>query len=138
MCCVTRQTPVADLRSDHSFDKMSDRESSPLQRRRETFPVRSALPSREPSKEDMELAQSLVGHAQGSRTSLAPQNQQNIRGSPSPAREVQSQTSTSPASEQMCQVTPGPTSAERNQQDRSYAPASSSQSDSVPSGQVCR
>jgi GATA-binding protein len=138
MCCVTRKIPVTDLRSDHPFDKMSDRESSSPQRRRETFPVRSALPSREPSKEDMELAQSLVGHAQGSRTNLAPQNEQNIRGSTSPAYEVQSRISTSPASEQMRQVTPGPTSTERNQQDQSYAPFSSSQSDSVPSGQLCR
>jgi hypothetical protein len=115
------------------------RSPSPQRRREETFPVRSALPSREPSKEDIELAQHLIGHAQGARAVQHNENEQNAKNSPSPNYEANSPDSSSPSVDRLRQITPRSNSLERNEREvsQSYPPVSS-QSDAIPSGQVCR
>ena len=135
MCCELEHYPVTGFMSDHPFGGMSNRRSpSPQRRREETFPDRSALPSREPSKEDIELAQHLIGHAQG--TIQWNENEQSAANSPSPNNEANSPKSSSPRSRQ---ITPRSNSLERQERElsQSYPPVSS-QSDAVPSGQVCR
>ncbi|KAH9218135.1 hypothetical protein DL95DRAFT_423672 [Leptodontidium sp. 2 PMI_412] len=110
---------------------MSDRDASASQQRKEeTFPLRTALPARERSREEIELAQQLLGHSQGHR---------DVSGdSPSPRYDSQRPTSTSPSTDRLRQVTPGSVSEESSQREQSYAPlSSSSQSDVAPSGQVC-
>ncbi|KAH8678747.1 hypothetical protein BGZ60DRAFT_371245 [Tricladium varicosporioides] len=118
---------------------MSNRRSlSPQRRREETFPVRSALPSRGPSKEDIELAQQLIGHSQGARPAPKSRSEESAGPSPSPGLEGQTPESTSPSAERMRQITPSSNSSERPQdQPRAYAPSSAAQADTGPSGQVC-
>ena len=133
MGCEVRRFPVTDFLSDHPFRAMN--ESSSLQRRREeTFPVLSALLSKEPSKEDLELAQHLVGHSQGLRDTQPNQSEQNM-DSPIPSQELRGPES-SPLTGQEASRS---ASVEREQREssQSYAPVVS-QSESVPSGQVCR
>jgi len=141
MSCVLQKHPVTGFMSDHHLGSMSNnrRSPSPQRRREETFPVRSALPSREPSKEDIELAQHLIGHAQGARTVQRNENEQNATNSPSPNYEANSPESSSPSVDRLRQITPRSNSLERNEREisQSYPPVSS-QSDSIPSGQVCR
>ena len=131
MCSAVSRLPVADLGSDHRFSIMSEG-STPPQRGENNIPVRTNLPSREPSREDLELVQSLLGHSQSIRHSHDEQPSQASRSTPSPAYEPQSPMSTSPASDQMRQGTP------RSDREQSYTPAPSIISDSVQSGQVCR
>lgn len=136
MCCALRQYPVTGFMSDHPFSAMCDRGSSPHQRREENFPLRTALPSRESSKEDIELAQRLIGHSQVART-----NEQTAKDdSPSPTYELQSPGSKSPSSDRMHQFTPRSLSVERSQRESSqtYSSATPPPPHSVPSGQVCR
>lgn len=135
MCVVLEQHPVTGFTSDHHLGGMNNR-VSPQRRREETFPVRSALPSREPSKEDIELAQHLIGHAQG--TTKRNENEQSTANSPSPNNEANSSES-SPSMDRLRQVTPRSNSLERHERElsQSYPPVSS-QSDAVPNGQVCR
>ncbi|KAH8596096.1 hypothetical protein B0O99DRAFT_593936 [Bisporella sp. PMI_857] len=107
---------------------MSERETS---RREGTFPVRS--------KQDIELAQHLVGHSLGVRNSPQTRNEQSFDSSPSPAYEHESpesvQTSTS---DQLRHLTPRSSSLERSQRESSqYDVPNIPQSDNVPSGQVC-
>ena len=135
MCCALRQYPVTGFMSDHPFSAMSDRgSSSPHSRREETFPLRTVLPNREPSKEDIELAQRILAQSQAARN-----NQQNAKDSPSPTYELQSAGSKSPSSERM-HFTPRSLSVERNHREASqtYSSATSPPPQSVPSGQVCR
>ncbi|TVY88063.1 GATA factor [Lachnellula willkommii] len=134
MCVVLEQNPVTGFMSDHNLGGMNNR-ISPQRRGEETFPVRSALPSREPSKEDIELAQHLIGHAQG--TTKRNENEQSTANSPSPNNEVNSSES-SPSMDRLRQVTPRSNSLERHERElsQSYPPVSS-QSDAVPNGQVC-
>jgi hypothetical protein len=136
MCCALRQFPVTDFMSDHPFRAMCDRGSaSPHQRREDTFPLRTTLPSREPSKEDIELAQRLIGHSQAARN-----NEQTAKDSPSPTYELQSQGSKSPSSDRMHQFTRRSLSVERSQREtsQSYLSATSPPPHTVPSGQICR
>lgn len=140
MCCVVRHLPGTDFMSDHPmsdhpFSNMSDRElksPSPQQRREETYPVRTALPSKEPSREEIELAQQLLGHAQGARNHPPSQHSGD---SPSP-RYDQRLSSTSPSTDRIRHQTPGSTSGDSSQREQSYAPIA--QSDTTQSGQVCR
>ncbi|PMD62857.1 uncharacterized protein K444DRAFT_642020 [Hyaloscypha bicolor E] len=115
---------------------MCDRgSSSPHQRREDTFPLRTTLPSREPSKEDIELAQRLIGHSQAARN-----NEQTAKDSPSPTHELQSPGSKSPSSDRMHQFTPRSLSVERSQRETSqtYSSATSPPPPhTVPSGQIC-
>lgn len=121
--------------SDHPYGGMSDRRSSSPQRRREeTFPVRTVLPSREPSREDIELAQQLLGHSQAA-TGRESRNEQPTKDSPSPSYEHQRLGSTSPTVDRVRQITPRSEAEQSHPQ--SYAPVPS-QADSIPSGQVCR
>ncbi|KAG4419025.1 hypothetical protein IFR04_007801 [Cadophora malorum] len=114
--------------SNHPFGNMNDRDSS-QQRKEETFPLRTALPARERSREEIELAQQLLGHSQGGR---------DVSGdSPSPRYDAQRPPSTSPSVDRLRQATPGSTTDEAGQREQSFAPMSSSQSDTGPSGQVC-
>jgi GATA-binding protein len=141
MCCALRQYPVTDFMSDHPFSVMSNRRSSsPHQRREDLFPLRTTLPSREPSKEDIELAQRLLGHSQAARNKQQNQNEQTTKDSPSPTYELQSAGSKSPSSERMHQFTPRSLSVERSQREpsQSYSSVTSPPPDSTPSGQVCR
>jgi hypothetical protein len=141
MCCALRQLPVTDFMSDHPFGGMSERgSSSPHRRMEDTFSLRQALPPREPSREQIELAQHLLSHSQDSRNNQQKQNSQTVRDSPSPNYELQSPEAGSPSTERMRQLTPRSNSIERSQREnsQSYAPAASSQTDSAPSGQVCR
>lgn len=140
MCCALRQLPVTDFMSDHPFGGMSERgSSSPHRRMEDTFSLRQALPPREPSREQMELAQHLLSHSQDSRNNQQKQNSQTVRDSPSPSYELQSPEARSPSTERMRQLTPRSNSIERSQREnsQSYAPTASSQTDSAPSGQVC-
>lgn len=132
MCCAYSSHPVTGFMSDHPFRGMSDKGSSSLKRHREeNIPVRSALPSK-PPMEDIELAQQLIGHAKGTRRELEEPNQQN-------SGSHLSSPSNSPTPE-----APSPSnSLERNQREQSqasqsYAPVTSTQSDPIPVGQVCR
>lgn len=140
MLCALRKLPVTDFMSDHPFAGMSGINSpSPHLRRDERFPNRSALPSREPSKEDMEFAQHLLGHSQGARNSEQQRQPQRAADSPSPASDRYSPVA-SLSAQRMGQITPRSASTEGNQREQSqpYAPMTSLHSDAVPSGQVCR
>lgn len=104
--------------------------SSPPRRKEDILPMRPGLTPRELSREDIELAESLVGHAQGNRNNTQ-QAGQYPRGSQSPFEERNSPISSSATSEQNYE-TPG------SDRDQSYAPLTSFGPGSVPSGQVCR
>lgn len=139
MCSEVRQYPVADFVSKHPFGCMAGSDPSLPQRRRdEAFPVRSALPSREPSKEDLELAQHLVGHSQGIRDNQQTQSQRNMDG-PSPLKDFHGPESSSSTERQTYQGVRRSASVEREHREspQPYVPAVP-QSESVPSGQVCR
>jgi len=142
MICTLQRHPATDFMSEQAFDVMNDRGStSPQQRRQESFPVpvRAAIVSREPSKADIGLAQHLAGHSRGVRDTRQNQKAQDV--SSSPTYELQNQDpNLTPPSERMRQLTPRSASLERMQRESSqaYAPVISSQSDSIPSGQVCR
>src|SRR4051794_7599010 len=105
MCCIVRQIPGTGFMSDHPisnhpFAEMSDRDAlSSQQRREDTFPLRTALPARERSREEIELAQQLLGHSQGHR---------DVSGdSPSPRYDSQQPASTSPSTDRLRPATPG-------------------------------
>ena len=141
MCCAYSTNLVTDFRSDHSTPRMNNKHSSAPQQRKETFPVRTLLPSREPSKEDLELAQHLIGHAQGIRGDPISQEGQSSRSTPSPAYDISTPTSTSPYVKRLQEIASRSSSLERSQQDQDQTyqhRAQSVQSDSVPAGQVCR
>jgi GATA-binding protein, other eukaryote len=128
--------PVTGFMSDYRFNAMNDRRPTSPQRRWETFPARTTLPSREPSKEDIELAEQLLGHSQGARNYKHKQSD-GVSDSTSQRHECLSPSLTmSPSADQ---VQPGSISIECRQRENSqpYGPESS-QSDAVPSGQVCR
>ena len=131
MCAVVHQLPAIGFKSDHPCNIMDERrEPSPQRRKQDTLPMRPGLSSGEPSKDDMELAQNLDGHAQGTRDNEQ-QPGQYPRGSHSPLREMSSPMSTSSTSDQNYD-TPG------SDREQIYAPVTSFGPDSVPSGQVCR
>ncbi|KUJ16337.1 uncharacterized protein LY89DRAFT_697540 [Mollisia scopiformis] len=113
---------------------MSDRSSSSPQRRLEdTFPLRTALPSREPSREDIELARKLLGQSQAAaNNNETSHNEPQARNSQSPSNEQQRTGSTSPNLDRVRQITP----RSEGEQSQSYAPVTS-QPDAAPSGQVC-
>jgi hypothetical protein len=141
MCCALRQYPVTDFMSDHPFSIMSDRgSSSPHLRREDAFPLRATLPNSEPSKDDIELAQHLLGHSQATRNSQQKQNEESARDSPSPTYELQSRESKSPSAERLHQFTPRSLSVERSQREpsQSYSSVTSPPPESISSGQVCR
>lgn len=139
MCSIVQHPPdVTGFMSDHRFAAMSERTSSPQRRREEAFPVRSSLPSQEPSEEDIELAQHLLGHSQAIRNNHRKQEEELARDSPSPTYKLQSPSSSMVSAERARQITPRSVSTERNQRDSFYAPVTSPQSDSAPSGQICR
>ncbi|CZR64976.1 related to GATA factor SREP [Phialocephala subalpina] len=134
MYCALRRLPVTDFMSDHSFGSMSDRgSSSPQRRREEIFPLRTALPSREPSREDVELAQQIIARAQAASSRDASRNDQSSRDSTSPSSEHQRPVSTSPTLDRARQITP----RSEGEQSQSYAPVTSQLDAAIPSGQVC-
>lgn len=134
MCCTLRKFPVTDFMSDHPYGGMSDRGSSSPQRRVETFPLRTALPSREPSREDIELARRILSQAQAAATNNeTSRNEQPVRSSQSPSNDQQRPGSSSPNLDRARQITP----RSEGEKSQSYAPVTS-QPDAVPSGQVCR
>lgn len=138
MCCALRQLPVIDFMSDHRFSIMSNRGSSSPQWRREDFPIQTALPSREPSRAEVELSQHILSHSQ-QRNNQQQANDQTTKDSPSPSYELRSPGSTSPSAERMRQITPRSSSVERNQIEQYQAfSTASSQADAGPTGQVCR
>ncbi|CZS88659.1 related to GATA factor SREP [Rhynchosporium agropyri] len=117
------------LSSSHPFGEMVDRNPSSQERMEESFPLRTSLPARERSREEIELAQQLLGHSQGQR---------DVSGdTPSPRYDSQRPSSMSPSTDRMRQITPGSASEEQSQREQSYAPVSSTQYDAAPSGQVC-
>jgi GATA-binding protein len=140
MCCALRQYPVTDFMSDHPFSIMSERGSSPHLRREDAFPLRTTLPNREPSKENIELAQHLLGHSKVAIDSQQKQNEESAKDSPSPTYELQSRGSKSPSTERMQRFTPRSLSVERSQRETSqaYSSVTSPPPESIPSGQVCR
>jgi len=123
MICALRRLPVTDFTSDHHLDTMPEGGSiSPQLRREDPFSMRPT-----PSKEELELAQHLVGHSQGQRNGL--QRQNDIpNNSPSPYD--YGSPGMTPGSDRMSQRSPG-------ESVDSYAPVIP-QSDNIPSGQVCR
>jgi hypothetical protein len=140
MSCVYSTHLVSDFKSDHSPHTMSNKNSATPQRRKDTFPVRTVLPSREPSKEDLELAQHLIGHAQGIRGDPIAQDGESSRSTPSPACDASTPGSASPSVQRLREIASRSSSLERSQQDptQSHQRAQSIQSDAVPAGQVCR
>ena len=119
---------------------MTDTRPPPSQRHWGTFSARTAAHTQEPSKEDVELAQHLLGHSQEARDYSHKQDHQTTRDSGPPAQERPSSRSTmSPSGEQVQLVTPRSHSSDRGQAEdsKSYAPGSS-HPDSILSGQVCR
>jgi hypothetical protein len=149
MCCAYSTYPVTDLGSGYSSHTMSNKLSLTPQRRKEIFPVRTVLPSREPSKEDLELAQHLIGHAQGIRGDPILQDGQSSRSTPSPAYNTSTPGSTSPSAQRLREIASRSSSLERSQHDQAHSqqreqsyPRAQSiqsvQSDAVPAGQVCR
>ena len=140
MSCTLRTLPVTDFMSDHPFGGMTGMNSlSPHLRREEPFPIQSVLRSKDPSKEDIELAQHLLGHSKGIRNSALQREERQATDSPSPASERQSP-ATAPSGQHMGQTATRSTLRERSQreQSQSYAPMMSPHSDAIPSGQVCR
>ena len=140
MCCALHQYPVTDFMSDHPFSIMTDRgSSSPHLRREEALTLRTALPDREPSKEEIELAQRILSHAQAIGNNQQRQTEQTASDSPSPAYELQSRGSRSPSTERH-QFTPRSASEDRGQRELSqpFSSATSPPPNSIPSGQVCR
>lgn len=138
MCCALRQFPVTDFMSDHPFGGMNDRGPPSPPRREELF-ARTTLP-RERTKEDIETAQHLLGHSQAARNNNQIRDERKVTESPSPTYELQSHSLTvSPTTEQVRQSTPRSTSLERRQSEisQSYSPITS-QSETAPTGQVCR
>ncbi|CAG8982520.1 hypothetical protein HYALB_00002300 [Hymenoscyphus albidus] len=128
MFCAYRSQPVALLTPDHHYRGMSDKvSSSPKRHRGESIPVRSAVIS-EPSQEDIDLAQQLIGHAQGNGGE--PRN--------SHSRSHLSSPSNSPTPD-----APSPSNSlsrnqrEQSQTPQSYPPVNPTQSDPIPAGQVC-
>ncbi len=141
MCCALPQYPVTGFMSDHPFGIMSERgSSSPHLRREDPFHLRTTLPSREPSREDIELAQQLLGHSHVARNSQQKKNKGSAKDSPSPTYELQGRRSKSPSSERVDQFTPRSLSVERSQREPSqpYSTVTSPPPESIPSGQVCR
>jgi len=131
MGCEVHRFPVTGLLSDHPFHVMNTGDESASQRRRqETVAVRSAMSSREPSREDLELAKQLVGQSQGRRSPPSHRSESNM-DSPSP-REFQGSESLSSAGQEA-------SNAEQYEREgsQSYAPPLPA-SENVPSGQVCR
>ncbi|KAF8858309.1 hypothetical protein BDZ45DRAFT_401175 [Acephala macrosclerotiorum] len=135
MCLALRRLPVTDFMSDHPYGGMSDRgSSSPQRRREETFLLRTALPSREPSREEVELAQQIIARSQAANNNReASRNEQPRRDSASPSSERQRPVSTSPTLDRARQITP----RSEGEQAQSYAPVTSQPDAAAPSGQVC-
>lgn len=128
MICTVRTAPVAGFVSDLSLNQMSNRLSqSPPRLREGTFPVRTALPQ-EPSKQEMETE----NHTQSNPPGLDAREQE--QNTPSP---YDHQNHNSPSNQR--QISPSVASTDRMQREDSqaYAPVIT-QSDSIPSGQVCR
>lgn len=138
MCSVLLNTPVtvmSDRQPATQGQRAPPRPQQQQQNRNNKFSARPSLPSKDPSREDLELAQQLVGHAQGRHDNTQMQVEQSNTDSPSPyGSQITGERTVS--SEQRRHSTPdSPSSADGDFRDNSYAPA---QSDSVPSGQVCR
>jgi GATA-binding protein len=140
MCLVLGQHLAADFRPDHHTHEMSEGLPQSPPRRREEFHTLPALSSRGPSKEDIELAQHLIVHSQGTRNILQNQGEQNARISQSPALNAQASEPSSPSAERMRQEVSRSTSLEKTiqEEEQSYMTGGSTQPDDIPSGQVCR
>lgn len=128
MCSAVQRLPVFDLRtSSYRLNRMEKGEQS-QNLPEAAMPTRPGMNLKSPSKEDLEMAQSLYEHAQGGRPNLPPVAQ-HIRNSLSPAEERRSPVSTSSTSEQ-------PYETAGSDREQSYAPTIVGV-DAVPSGQVC-
>ncbi|KAL3427386.1 GATA zinc finger [Phlyctema vagabunda] len=134
MPSIRPNAPVA-IMSDHSSGPQSDARQ-PHHLRQDTLPSRPGPPSQQPSREDLELAEQLLGHAQG-RPDIKQNFIQNM-GSLSPSPQPNNFHSPGLGASKMSldptrDTSPG-SSIDDDQRDAFYPPA---QSDSVPSGQIC-
>ena len=117
--------------------------TSPRHRLDEAVPVRAAPPAmRQPSKEDMELAEHLLGHSQGLQDSAARDRAvQNGSGHVSPqptsheARTAELASNVGPTYEQ---TTPRADVPEGGQNNEAYGSQSTMAPEAAPAGQVCR
>jgi hypothetical protein len=135
MCCALRHLPVTDFLSDHPFSSMTDRGPSPHRRRDDTYPLRTALPSRDPAKDDHRSPPESSILSQARERQIEP----STRTTPSPAHEQPTAGSISPSAERMRHITPRAVSTEPNRnQAQSHPQISSAQSEAIPTGQVCR
>jgi len=129
MTCALRHRSVTDYMSGHHHqDSMND---TPTSRTEESFPVRS--------KQDIELAQHLVGHSRGVQNSSESRDEQRSKQSPSPAYEQEIADSRLTPTSEHRHLTPRSLSQDRSQRENSQCDAPIiSQSDNIPSGQACR
>lgn len=136
MCCTLAKLPVTDFTSDHPFSSMSDRQSpSPQRRKEDTFPLRTAQPSRDTSGEDLELTRRMVDQIQAEKSSDVNRIEEPFIGSRSPSNELQRTGSASPDLDRPRQITPRSDGLQSDigvHGGSSYAPVN------PPSGQVCR
>ncbi|RDW80615.1 hypothetical protein BP5796_05313 [Coleophoma crateriformis] len=116
--------------SDRPATDLAERASSHHFARQE--PNRTSLPSQDPSKTDLELAEQLLGHAQGRPGNPSSQEDRSTN-SPSPSYGLQSPRTTV-SSTTARHATPGSPSREADHSYDAYAPA---QSSAVSNGQVC-
>jgi hypothetical protein len=129
MCTVVQRFPVTDFRSDHPFTNMAEGTEASSSSST-SIPARPGMLLKEPSKEDLEVAQSLYEHSQAARTNLTPMPQY-VRASQSPRAEGNSPRSVSSVPEPNLEA--GGSDGEQSVIARSVAG-----SDTTPSGQVCR
>lgn len=129
MTCALRNRSGTDFMSDHHHQGTQG--DMATIGREERFPVRS--------KQDIELAQHLVGHSLGMQDGSEIRDEQRTRHSPSPAYEQGIANSRLTPSSDSRHLTPRSSSQDRSQRENSQFDAPIiSQSDSIPSGQACR
>lgn len=106
-----------------------DEDSTSARSAANSLPARPTLATKEPSQEELEVAQSLQEHAKSARNMQIQQPTQQIRKSLSPFEDRTSPASTSSLSGEVYDVV-------GSDREQSYAPTIAG-SDTAPSGQVC-
>jgi GATA-binding protein len=136
MSCTIRYLPVTDLMSDHQLGSMNDRKrsTSPSRRRDEKYPLRTTLPSRQSSKENVEYPPGLQDPREEDS-----QHEGNLRAT-SRSPSYQNRQSGSPSMGKVPDNLFRAGSSEPGQKEgaSSLAPSTSAQLEAIPSGQVCR
>lgn len=127
MICTARPLPVTGFPSDHITETMSRRQSRSPHLKEGKIPVRTALPQ-EPSKSDIES---------GQQSDINPyKNGQHAQSNDTPSPRYDSETQESPNTQRL--GTPNSILTDQMQrEDSTFAPVIA-QSESIPSGQVCR